>query len=220
MLEARGLKFQVCGDDGGPVAVLDGVDLRVARGEIVDVIGPSGSGKTTLLRALAWLLPGAAGELRLDDEPASAVGAHRWRTKVVLLPQRPAIVSGSVRDNLLLPWRLRVRAGELPPQDARLSTALESLELDVSLERDAAKLSVGQQARVALLRVMLTEPAVLLLDEADAALDEASASAVNRATHTFAASGGAAVRVRHRTDGGVAKRRLRLEGGVLAAVIS
>lgn len=200
----------------GPVRVLDGVSLAVASGEIVDIVGPSGSGKTTLLRALARLLPGSTGDLILDSVPAEKIAPALWRSRVALQPQKPTMADGDVRANLLVPWTLKVRHGQPRPDDAMLSAALASVGLgDIGLGRDAARLSVGQIARVALLRVTLTRPDVLLLDEPDAALDDESTRSVTELTRRFAEKGGAIVRVRHHLSDGLASRRLRLQAGVL-----
>jgi len=205
--------------DSGPLHVIGGVALDVAGGEVVDVVGPSGAGKTTLLRALARLLPDVTGELLVDGAPAAEISPQRWRTLVSLVPQKPAIVAGSVRDNLVLPWQLKVRAQEHVPSDDELRARLDSVGMrDVALERDAGRLSVGQQARVALLRVVLTGPRALLLDEPDAALDDASAAEVAHITSEFALAGGAVVRVRHQRTDLLASRRLRLSNGALTEV--
>lgn len=218
LLEARGLRVVRPGDTG-PVTVLDGVDLALARGEVVDVAGPSGSGKTTLLRALALMLPGVAGELALEGVSAVSLGTRAWRTRVALLPQQAVIFPGCVRENLLVPWSLKIREGAPAPDDARLREALDAVGLaEVALDRDAARLSVGQAARVALVRVGLTRPQVLLLDEPDANLDEESAAQVAALTARFAEEGGGVVRVRHHRPDAIASRRLRLEGGSLEEV--
>ena len=215
LLNAVGLVAVLRADDRD-VRVLDGISIALAAGTLTDITGPSGCGKTTLLRALAWLLPGATGTLSLDGVPARTIGAQQWRSSVALLPQRPAIISGSVADNLRLPWTLKVRHAQHPPTEQRLREALESVGLDdVGLDRDAARLSVGQQARVALLRVLLTEPRVLLLDEPDAALDEASSQAVAVLLRDFARRGGAVARVRHHPPDGLASRRVSLAGGCI-----
>ena len=216
LLEARGLTVVLTGDSSD-VRVLDAISFGVAEGEIVDVVGPSGSGKTTFLRALARLLPGATGELFLGEIPAENVAPSAWRAAVALLPQKPAIVGGTIADNLLLPWTLKARAGLVRPSTAALVAALERVRLDVALDRDAARLSEGQRARVALLRVVLTAPRVLLLDEPDAALDDVSSDAVTQLTREFAAAGGGVVRVRHHRSDGLASRRLHLESGRITA---
>jgi len=202
--------------DAGLLRVLDGVDLTLDPGTLCDVVGPSGSGKTTLLLALARLLPGAAGTLTLDGAPATSIDPRLWRASVAYLPQRSALLPGSVEHNLTLPWRLKIRSGATAPDAASLRSALDRVHLaDVGLERDVERLSEGQSARIALLRTVLTAPRVLLLDEPDAALDEASAAEVGRLTREFADGGGAVVRVRHHLSDGLATRRLRLSGGHL-----
>lgn len=213
LLVARGLSAALP-SDSGTTRVLDDVSLSLTAGEIVDIVGPSGSGKTTLLRALARLLPNVTGELLLRGTPAEKIEPRMWRAAVALLPQKPVTVPGTIEDNVLLPWRLKVRIGQEAPAAGRLRQALDDVGLaDIALERDASRLSVGQQARIALVRSTLTAPDVLLLDEADAALDDASAEAVRAVIARFSASGGAAVRVRHRESDGMATRRLRLQAG-------
>lgn len=218
LLEARALTAELSGDTG-ILRVLDGVSLSLLPGEIVDVTGPSGAGKTTLLRALARLLPNATGELSLNGIPAADIAPQVWRTTVALLPQKPALVAGDVLANLLLPWRLKVRRHLQLPAADDLREAMDAIELgDVALERDVARLSVGQQARIALLRSLLSGPDVLLLDEPDAALDPSSAAAVLLRLRAFAEEGGAIVRVRHREGDGLAGCRLLLAEGVLGEV--
>jgi putative ABC transport system ATP-binding protein len=214
--------------DTGRLRVLDGVSFGLAAGEVVDVVGPSGSGKSTLLRTLARLMPTAGGALALKGTPADKIAPQLWRSRVALMPQRSTLVAGTVSDNLLLPWRLKVRSGERPPTPEEARAALDELGLaDVSLDRDSSRLSVGQQARLAFARVRLTSPDVLLLDEAEASLDDASVEALLSAVKSFVAGPHAdkapsrgVVRVRHAAGDGLASRRLRLEAGRLTEVAS
>jgi putative ABC transport system ATP-binding protein len=214
LLQARDLTV-VLQADGVESRILDAIAFDLEAGEIVDVVGPSGSGKTTLLRALARLLPGATGRLSLDATPAEKIAPSAWRSAVALLPQKPAIVDGTIAENLLLPWTLKAREGHDRPSAVALDAAVARVRLDVALDRDASRLSVGQAARVALVRVVLTAPRVLLLDEPDAALDSASSDAVAEVTREFAEQGGGVVRVRHHRSDGLATRRLHLESGHL-----
>lgn len=220
LLSAEGLTFTSHADPG-PHVVLDRVSLALAAGEIVDVRGPSGSGKTTLLRALARLLPDGSGTLTLAGRPAADYEPAEWRRRVTLLPQTAAMRSGTVRDNLLMPWRLKVRSADLRPPDGVLEQALHDVGLaEIALDRDASRLSVGQAARIALLRAVLAAPDVLLLDEPDANLDNESAAQVAAMTERFAAGGGAVLRVRHQRGDVAATRTLRLAGGHLTEVES
>lgn len=214
-LSARGLVVTRRGD-AGPVRILDGVDLGVEAGTLTDVVGPSGSGKTTLLLALSRLLPGVEGTLTLAGVAAGDVEPREWRSRVAYLPQRSALLAGSVLENLLLPWRLKVRATSTAPTREQLRRALDRVRLaDVALERESSRLSEGQSARVALLRTVLTHPEVLLLDEPDASLDNESAEQVGALTREFVDGGGAVVRVRHLRSDDRADRRLHLEHGHL-----
>jgi putative ABC transport system ATP-binding protein len=215
MLRATDLRYSASDEDGRHV-ILGGIDFEVAEGEIVDIVGPSGSGKTTMLRALARLLPDAQGTLMLGEEYAADVPASQWRARVTLLPQVAAMVPGSVAQNLRYPWTLKARRDEDAPSDEALRAALDEVGLHkIDLSRDSAKLSVGQAARVALLRVILTSPDVLLLDEPDASLDDDSAAQVTQMTRSFSGEGGAVVRVRHLRSDTLASRRFRLEDAAL-----
>jgi putative ABC transport system ATP-binding protein len=225
LLEASGLTITRPGD-AGPVTIVSDASMRLREGTLTDVVGPSGSGKTTLLLALARLLPDVRGDLRLAGRPAAEWSPQVWRTRVALLPQTSSMAPGTVWDNLLLPYTLKVRhhgdalsAAPSAPTTDELRAALDRVGLaDIALDRASARLSVGQASRVALLRVLLTAPAVLLLDEPDAALDNESAAEVAAMTGEFVREGGAVVRVRHlRTDAG-ADALFRLEGGRLTEV--
>jgi putative ABC transport system ATP-binding protein len=218
LLTARGLTATRPGDDG-PLVVFSDVDLDVAAGTLTDIVGPSGSGKTTLLLALARLLPDARGELALEGQPASGVDPLTWRMRVAYLPQRASLAPGTVAENLLLPWGLKARKGVEPPTSEALRAALDGVSLgDVALDRDVARLSVGQAARIAALRVILTRPRCLLLDEPDANLDDESAAQVARLTESFVSDGGAVVRVRHARVDERADARFSLRDGRLSAV--
>jgi putative ABC transport system ATP-binding protein len=220
LLSAEGLTFTSHADPG-PHVVLDRVSLTLDVGEIVDVRGPSGAGKTTLLRALARLLPDVTGALTLAGRPATDYEPAEWRSRVTLLPQTAAMQPGTVRDNLLMPWRLKVRSAESSPPDGVLEQALHDVGLaEIALGRDASRLSVGQAARVALLRAVLTGPDVLLLDEPDANLDDESTAQVSAMTERYAADGGAVLRVRHQRGDVMAQRTLRLASGHLTEVES
>lgn len=215
LLVADGLTYSPVGQQHAH-PILAGASMHVDRGEMVDVFGPSGCGKTTLLCALARLLPDASGTLALDGVTASDISPTTWRGRVALSPQKVVLTGDDIRSSLLAPWRMRSRSGLQPPSDERMRTTLDSIGLEeVELSRSVSRLSVGQSARVAFARTLLTGPQVMLLDEAEAALDDDSSLLIAEAASAFASDGGAVVRVRHRGADGRAVRRYRMSGGRL-----
>ena len=187
--------------DGQPFAPFADVGFSLEAGCLYNLTGPSGSGKSTLLNACALMLPRSGGTLALEG----MFKPMEWRRRVCLVPQAASLVPGTVRDNLLFPWTLKVNAGSPKPDDDVLNEILSLAMLDgVTLDHAAAQLSGGQLARVALLRAFATRPTVLLLDEVEAALDEESAVAVSRLTRAMLAGGAACLRIRHRAEDGYA----------------
>jgi putative ABC transport system ATP-binding protein len=214
-LGARNLHYTV-NADGAPLRVLHGVSLDLRAGDIATVSGPSGAGKSSLLWVLARMHAADSGALFLDGKPAAEFTAPQWRARVALAIQNPKLVDGSVQRNLSLPWTLGVRAGHTAPSRHDMHLGMHSMGLgDVDITRDAADLSGGQAARVALLRTLLTQPDILLLDEPTASLDDESADLVFACIRQFAARGGAVLAVLHQRTPGGPHRALHLENGIL-----
>jgi putative ABC transport system ATP-binding protein len=157
---------------GGKV-VLQEVSARLPVGAS-SLLGPSGCGKSTLLRLLNRLADPRSGRVSYEGRDVREYDPLALRREVSLVPQLPALVDGTVHDNVAYGPRLAGRSF-----DAR--GCLELAGLDPAFEdRDAAKLSVGEQQRVMLARALALEPRVLLLDEPTAALDQAARDAVER----------------------------------------
>lgn len=198
------------------MSLFSDVSFALNEATIYDLVGPSGSGKSTLLRICALLLDRDEGELLLRGESCEDMRSTVWRKHVCLVPQKPSLVAGTVRDNLVLPWTYKVRAGETPPDDTQLVYLLAKAGLDdIGLNRDTSQLSGGQAARVALLRAFATQPAVLLLDEVDAALDSESAYAIGNLTQALIGPNMTCVRIRHRAADGFATGAFTLKNGTL-----
>ncbi len=153
----------------GPTTVLHGVDLHVPDGTTVALLGPSGSGKSTLLRIVAGLEQPDRGSVHLGDEDVTERPVHRRGVGVVFQDQAlfPHLdVGGNVG------FGLRMGGVDRTTRARRVAEALEQVGLPGFEGRDPATLSGGEAQRVALARALAPRPAVVLLDEPLAALDQ------------------------------------------------
>ena len=153
--------------------VFEGLRADLAEGA-TGIVGPSGVGKSTLLRLLNRLADPSAGTVRYRGRDLREHDVLKLRREVGLVPQLPALLEGTVADNVLFGPRLAKRAADV-------AESLRLAGLDPAFEpRRADALSVGEQQRVMLARTLALEPSVLLLDEPTAALDDTSKAAIER----------------------------------------
>jgi len=156
----------------GAFKALDGVDLKVADGELLALLGPSGSGKTTLLRIIAGLEWPDSGEIHFDGENALSRGARERHVGFVF--QHYALFRHmTVFENVA--FGLRVQPRKVRKSEAeirrRVKELLDLVQLDWLADRYPNQLSGGQRQRIALARALAIEPRILLLDEPFGALD-------------------------------------------------
>ncbi|MCW2241611.1 peptidase domain-containing ABC transporter [Azospirillum canadense] len=166
---------------GGP-AVLSGIDLTVAPGEMVAIVGPSGAGKSTLGRLMLGLLDARAGGVSIDGRPVAAYRPEALRRRFGIVLQEPFLFDGTVRENLTLfapgandaaLWT----ACRLAAVDEVVSALPQGI--DTPLGEGGARLSGGQRQRLTLARALAGDPDILLLDEATSALDAATEARVH-----------------------------------------
>jgi len=148
---------------------------RLTEGDVLAVRGPSGSGKSTLLKMLARLLAPDTGNILYRGRDYTMISPQEWRRKIQYLAQKPVMFEGSVEQNLLLPFSLAVIARDLSYDWVQADKYMRELGLSTEmLSQEATTLSGGEAARIALIRSLLINPEILLLDEPTAYLDEAN----------------------------------------------
>lgn len=152
--------------------IVDDVTLDVAAGEIVALVGPNGCGKSTLLSALGGFRAASSGTLELTGDPIAKLSAVQLgrRRAVVTQHNRPDVgfSVGEVVEMGRYPWTRRPESADSP---AIVAQAIADCDLTDLVDRPVARLSGGQQARVALARALAQRTPVLMLDEPTAALD-------------------------------------------------
>ena len=219
VLEVRGLRRSFQQGDV-TIHVLRGIDLTIAKGEIVALLGPSGSGKSTLLQAVGLLEGGFEGSIRIQGEEAARLdndGRTRLRRDALgfvyqfhhLLPDFNAA------ENVILPQL--IHGAETTDARTRAEAVLTSLGLGHRLTHRPSQLSGGEQQRVAVARGLANRPALVLADEPTGNLDEVTADIVLRQFLSLVRGEGSAALVATHNERLAAKmdRVVRLHEGVL-----
>lgn len=177
----------VCFSYADGEAVLESVTLSIAPGEKVALVGASGGGKSTLVQALIGLYPLRSGSIRYAGVDVSEIGWDKVREHVGVVLQHPVLFNSSVRDNLTLGreyadkdlWDA-LEVAQLKDFIAGLGTGLDSI-----IGKSGVRLSGGQRQRLAIARVVLGKPSVVILDEATSALDSATERELHSAMADF-----------------------------------
>lgn len=167
--------------------ILRHVNLRVAAGEKVALVGASGGGKSTLVQVILGLYAPQQGAVLFDGEPSQRIGLDVVRRNVAVVLQHPALFSDTVRANLALGGDYSDAQLWQALAVAQLRNTVEELSqgLDTMIGRQGVRLSGGQRQRLAIARMVLANPQVVILDEATSALDAETEALLHGALREF-----------------------------------
>jgi len=199
---------------------LDGIDLRVAPGEMVALVGPSGSGKSSLLDLVQRFYDPSEGAVSVGGIDARRLSSMTLRGEVGFVPQNPVVFAGSIRENILY--------GAPGASDDEISEALraanalgfvESLEggLQTQLGEDGQGLSGGERQRLAIARALIVSPQILLMDEPTSSLDAQSEETICRTLAALKGRCTILIAAHRLSTAAVADRILVLEQGRVIA---
>jgi ATP-binding cassette, subfamily B, bacterial len=217
-IEFRNVRFRYSGQ---PQDALSGVNLVVRPGETVALVGQTGAGKSTMVKLVARYYDVTSGALLIDGTDVRELDLAGYRHQLGVVPQEPYLFPGTVRD--------AIAYGRPDATDAEVEAAARGVgaiemiaRLPGGFRHEVAErgrnLAAGQRQLIALARAYLVDPAILLLDEATAALDLASEAAVNTATERLTARRTTLVVAHRLTTAARADRIVVMESGQIAEV--
>ena len=215
-IEFRAVRFRYSGQ---PQDALSGVNLVVRPGETVALVGQTGAGKSTMVKLVARYYDVTSGSLLIDGTDIRELDLSGYRQQLGVVPQEPYLFPGTVRD--------AIAYGRPDATDAEVEAAAREVgaiemiaRLPGGFRHEVAErgrnLAAGQRQLIALARAYLVDPAILLLDEATAALDLASEAAVNSATERLTAKRTTLVVAHRLTTAARADRIVVMESGRIA----
>ena len=215
-IEFRDVRFRYSGQSQD---ALSGVNLVVRPGETVALVGQTGAGKSTMVKLVARYYDVTSGSLLIDGTDIRELDLSGYRQQLGVVPQEPYLFPGTVRD--------AIAYGRPDATDAEVEAAAREVgaiemiaRLSGGFRHEVAErgrnLAAGQRQLIALARAYLVDPAVLLLDEATAALDLASEAAVNSATERLTAKRTTLVVAHRLTTASRADRIVVMESGRIA----
>ena len=164
--------------------VLDSINLKIRKGDIMALVGPSGGGKTTICHLLPRFYPLQEGSIKIDGQDISKLTLESLRKNIGIVQQDVFLFNGSIRDNILY-GRLDATDEEVieAAKRANIHDYVMSLEkgYDTQIGERGVRLSGGQKQRLSIARVFLKDPAILILDEATSALDNTTEILIQQA---------------------------------------
>lgn len=167
--------------------ILNGINLSIKAGEKIALVGASGGGKSTLIQALIGLYPPNKGMIYFNDIPSNQIGLEVIREHVATVLQHPALFNDTIRANLTLGREASDKILWQALKIAQLKDTVDELNhgLDTIVGRQGMRLSGGQRQRLAIARMIVANPSVVILDEATSALDSKTEHKLHRAMNKF-----------------------------------
>ncbi len=174
---------------GKQTPILNGINLNIKAGEKIALVGASGGGKSTLIQTLIGLYPTQKGMIFYDNIPITKIGFDCVREHVVTVLQHPILFNDSIRENLSLGKAISDEALWEALRIAQLEPTIQALEngLDTLVGKNGMRLSGGQRQRLAIARMIIANPSIVILDEATSALDSETEYNLHNALNQFLA---------------------------------
>ena len=196
-------------------AIIRDVSLAINEGDYITIVGPSGSGKSTLLKLCSDLISPTSGHITYNGQDLTAIDPESYRKAVGYCFQRPYLFAKTVRRNILFPYDIR----GMKPDMERIKYLFDLLHMPMEyFDRRNDELSGGEMQRICLIRSLIFEPKVLLLDEVTSALDSVNTSIVEDVIDELHNKGMTIVSITHSEEQSLRKanRRITVVDGVLA----
>ena len=196
-------------------SIIRDVSLSVNHGDYITIVGPSGSGKSTLLKLCSDLISPTSGIITYKGRDLATIDPENYRKEVSYCFQRPYLFAKTVRHNILFPYDIR----GLEPDMNRIEYLFDLLHMPLNyMERRNDELSGGEMQRICLIRSLIFEPKVLLLDEVTSALDTTNTSIVENVIDELHKKGITIISITHNEEQSLraANRRITIVDGQLA----
>ena len=217
-IQLRNVDFSYINTDAN---ALNGINLTIEPGETVALVGQTGAGKSTLVKLIARFYDVTSGVVLVDGTDVRDYDLASYRHRLGVVPQESYLFAGTVRDSIAY---ARPDASDAEVEAAARATGAHDMIMQLSggysheVSERGRNLSAGQRQLIALARAQLADPAILLLDEATAALDLAAEAAVNHAISELTAARTTIVVAHRLTTASQADRIVVLDGGGIAEV--
>ena len=212
-IELRDMDFSYGGSEAN---ALSGINLTVEPGETVALVGQTGAGKSTLVKLIARFYDATGGQVLVDGTDVRDYDLASYRHQLGIVPQESYLFAGTVRDSIAY---ARPDASDAEVEAAARATGAHDMIIRLAdgyaheVAERGRNLSAGQRQLIALARAQLADPAILLLDEATAALDLAAEAAVNHAISELTAARTTIVVAHRLTTAARADRIMVLDSG-------